>query len=323
MILIVSEEFDPATDHVIRWLKKSKQDVVRLNSMSELFKGNIHIDSSNDFTASAIFQAKFKDLKSIWFRRKPDYSSLRKPIRHASPSASILVEEMNRSLVYEEQIIYNFLEELASKSKVIGNISGASLSKLTQLRKASRIGLRIPHTAIITSKNDLREFKNCHEKIILKPISNASFVRFPKATYSTYTRVVDEAFINQMPEYFPVTQFQEYVDKEFEVRSFFIDEREYSMAIFSQRNDKTKVDFRKYDKEHPNRRVPFRLPEKIRNQLIQFMREININTGSFDLIFSKKGEYVFLEVNPVGQFGMVSIPCNYYLEKKIAETLMN
>jgi hypothetical protein len=34
-------------------------------------------------------------------------------------------------------------------------------------------------------------------------------------------------------------------------------------------------------------------------------------------------ELVFLEINPVGQFGMVSHPCNYYLEKRIAQNLIN
>jgi hypothetical protein len=32
---------------------------------------------------------------------------------------------------------------------------------------------------------------------------------------------------------------------------------------------------------------------------------------------------VFLEVNPTGQYGMVSDPCNYYLDKKIAEYLID
>jgi hypothetical protein len=34
------------------------------------------------------------------------------------------------------------------------------------------------------------------------------------------------------------------------------------------------------------------------------------------------GDIYFLEVNPAGQFGMVSTPCNYYLEEKIAEVLL-
>ena len=52
------------------------------------------------------------------------------------------------------------------------------------------------------------------------------------------------------------------------------------------------------------------------------MKYVNLNTGSIDMIVTKENEYIFLEVNPVGQFGMVSQPCNYYLEKKITEYLM-
>jgi hypothetical protein len=37
---------------------------------------------------------------------------------------------------------------------------------------------------------------------------------------------------------------------------------------------------------------------------------------------ARDGREVFLEVNPVGQFGMVSRPCNYQLERKVAELLL-
>lgn len=52
------------------------------------------------------------------------------------------------------------------------------------------------------------------------------------------------------------------------------------------------------------------------------MNSLNLNTGSIDLIVDTQDNYYFLEINPVGQFGMVSQPCNYYLEKKVAEYLV-
>jgi D-alanine-D-alanine ligase-like ATP-grasp enzyme len=52
------------------------------------------------------------------------------------------------------------------------------------------------------------------------------------------------------------------------------------------------------------------------------MRLTNLDCGSIDLIYSTDEKYYFLEVNPVGQFGMVSYPCNYQLEKKIAIELI-
>ena len=48
---------------------------------------------------------------------------------------------------------------------------------------------------------------------------------------------------------------------------------------------------------------------------------MGINTGSIDLIYSLSNEYVFLEVNPQGQFDWLSKNCNYYIEKDIAELL--
>jgi D-alanine-D-alanine ligase-like ATP-grasp enzyme len=52
------------------------------------------------------------------------------------------------------------------------------------------------------------------------------------------------------------------------------------------------------------------------------MQKADLNCGSLDLIKSKDGRYVFLEVNPSGQFGMVSYPCNYYLEEEVAKSLI-
>ena len=53
------------------------------------------------------------------------------------------------------------------------------------------------------------------------------------------------------------------------------------------------------------------------------MEKVELETGSIDMILTKDGKYVFLEINPVGQFGMVSYPCNYFLEKAIAKTLIS
>ncbi len=41
------------------------------------------------------------------------------------------------------------------------------------------------------------------------------------------------------------------------------------------------------------------------------------------MILTPEGKYVFLEINPEGQFGMVSHPCNYYLERELALTFIN
>ena len=126
-----------------------------------------------------------------------------------------------------------------------------------------------------------------------------------------------------IPDTFPPSFFQKCIEKEYEIRTFFIENDYYSMAIFSQNDEQTKIDFRNYNESKPNKFIPYILPEDIKSKLIELMKCINLNCGSIDLIVGKDGNYYFLEVNPVGQYDMVSVPCNYNLHKKIAEYLIN
>lgn len=68
--------------------------------------------------------------------------------------------------------------------------------------------------------------------------------------------------------------------------------------------------------------VPYILPRAIELKINRFMKKMNLDTGSIDMIVTPELEYVFLEVNPVGQYDMVSVPCNYHLHSKIAKILI-
>ena len=96
----------------------------------------------------------------------------------------------------------------------------------------------------------------------------------------------------------------------------------YSMAILSQLDPQTSIDFRNYNMTKPNRTVPFKLPTQVESKLIELMTALSQQTGSIDMVVTDEKEFVFLEVNPVGQYGMVSYPCNYDLNVKMAEYLV-
>jgi D-alanine-D-alanine ligase-like ATP-grasp enzyme len=68
--------------------------------------------------------------------------------------------------------------------------------------------------------------------------------------------------------------------------------------------------------------VPFSPPEDLKNKVSKFMNIMNLDTGSIDIIVRKDSQFVFLEVNPIGQFSDMSYNCNYFLEKKIVEKLL-
>lgn len=128
-----------------------------------------------------------------------------------------------------------------------------------------------------------------------------------------YTSIVEKPTKSS----FFISFFQNKIEKDFEIRSFYLNGKTWSMAIFSQNDAQTKTDFRKYNDENPNRNVRYNLPKDMEKKVHTLMQALDLNCGSFD--FMKSGDkYYFLEVNPVGQFGNVSAACNYLLEREIA-----
>src|SRR5262249_29782735 len=104
---------------------------------------------------------------------------------------------------------------------------------------------------------------------------------------------------------------------------FFFQNEFYSMAIFSQYDEQTAVDFRHYNTRVPNRMVPYKLPAQICDRLSHLLAKMHLESASIDLIKDVDGRYIFLEINQVGQFGFLSDACNYQLEKRVARHLLS
>ena len=49
------------------------------------------------------------------------------------------------------------------------------------------------------------------------------------------------------------------------------------------------------------------------------MKNLYLESGSLDIIVDKEDNYIFLEVNPVGQFDFFRKTCNYHIERDIAK----
>ena len=325
MVLILSQdEAERTTDEVIDWLDYFQGKYLRLNG-SDYYKevviknGVMQLDgfSPDDFnivwsrrwvTTSAISRLYDSSLNSIGGR-----------------NAFVLINFIHD----ENRVLKSFLNKSLANKEWTNFPKYGPNRKLNNLELAKKCGLSIPDYIITSKKEYLSEFVKIHKRIICKPISEvpALYANTGKNTSETiipYTISLNEAFVEQnIAETFYASLFQKEIEKEFEIRTFFLNGECHSMAIFSQNDDQTKVDFRNYNNEIPNRKVPFLLPKQIEKNIIKFCQEGGYKIGSLDLIKSTDGNYYFLEINPRGQFGMISYPCNYYLERKLAKYLMN
>ncbi|NJL11421.1 MAG: hypothetical protein HC908_18240 [Calothrix sp. SM1_7_51] len=201
----------------------------------------------------------------------------------------------------------------------ISSFFKAEVNKLFVLNRAIIHGIDIPYSVaygsyLIYSIDSISRNNFIIKSVAPDPMSSDNFGNW----WNIYTNDMND--INLGDEDFPIF-LQTKIEKDFEVRTFFLDDKFYSMAIFSQANSKTRVDFRRYDFEKPNRRVPFKLPSLLEDKCRNLLNDLGLNSGSLDFLI-KDNKYYFLEINPVGQFGMVSYPCNYNLEKLIAEHLI-
>ena len=320
MILILSDEHEPTTDLVIDWLLYYKKDFIRISEENSIKLHSIY-KKENAFEAVFIvikedneeIYINTSQVTSFWYRR----SRLNVEIPQIYLDNTNFQAIFNSFILEEYESAIRFLYFILSQKKNVNKFEDTYLSKMDVLYEALKLNIPIPDTIICSNKKDLIAFFNKHKgKIITKTIGD------PTALYwndlKLYTSQVN---LDEIPDFFCLSLFQEMLDKLFEIRTFYLNGTFFSSAIFSQKDEKTKIDFRQYNEELPNRVVPYKIPVEIENKLRLLMDHLKLNSGSIDIVYTKNHQYVFLEVNPLGQFEQVSFPCNYNLFKEIAIAL--
>ncbi|AZB01398.1 grasp-with-spasm system ATP-grasp peptide maturase [Chryseobacterium joostei] len=300
MILIISQNHEITTTEVIKWLLKMGKSFIRVNE-DEVFdiktkEKRIYIESHRN----CFF---IDEITSVWYRR----GGLN--FRHVQYKNESININMNEYQHWLEDYIKKTLES----KKHINKESNSDVNKLLVLEQAQKIGLDVPSYFLASNTDDV-----VLDKTIIKTIGgNPRMENIIKdSSGMMYTTVVRET----ENEDFFITFFQEKIEKDFEIRSFYLNRKIWSTAIFSQNNEQTKIDFRKYNDKKPTRKVPYDLPKDIEEKVCLLMQSLDLNCGSLDFIKSGDKHY-FLEINTVGQFLGPSVTCNYSLEKEIADYL--
>jgi ATP-GRASP peptide maturase of grasp-with-spasm system len=332
MICILSQTFiEGTTEVVLDWLRAWGVPHVRINATD--------IAKAHDTTGATFSVSKGgskvrlqidgeeidpSDIKVVWFRRWAYAADASVP--------QLFDDQSNRTdsnvffacnhVFKELQGVTKFLFSTLSSSKWLGDPKNAAPNKVQVLKMAAEAGLDVPDTLVTADADELQRFIEKHGTVITKPIGDMLLCSFGERQYATYTSLIDAGFLaeHRREASFP-SLYQERLDKKYEIRTFYLAGECYSMAMFTQQKANTKGDFRKYCYEDPVREVPYQLPASIEASIRNLMNELGLDTGSIDIVRTPDGRFVFLEVNPVGQFGMVSVPCNYPLERKVAKYL--
>ncbi len=326
MLLIISRHNDLSTQDVINWLLYYGAKVCVLNEVNYI--EDIVIEIKDTYLKFLLKTSKkeyidLTEVKGVWFRRGEILFSRRYKVEVINNKKTSQYKDHIINFCKEEvegikEFIYQYLYDTC---QCLGRPHTNRLNKLFLLHVAKKIGVSIPDT-YVTSNIDLDK-KVLHHYNFIKPIQEGIFYFIDKTKEDL--KMLNKRVQAKLIPYsysFP-TLFQNEIKKQFEIRSFYLNKHFYSIAIFSQRHKKSIYDFRDYSFDDENYMRPFKLPNILEKKLSEIMNYIKLNTGSIDLIYSNTGEYYFLEVNPVGQFGFVSTYGGYDLEKKIAKILLS
>jgi ATP-GRASP peptide maturase of grasp-with-spasm system len=315
MIFILSCFGDYSTEHTIDWLKTP---FIRINKENKITKIDLSI-KNNQATIFVVFDDKIEmnlqNLSAYWYRRD-DF------VLQVGLSNSVYKKSIKKNIESEWRALKAFLHFACQNDKILGSFDEEMFeNKLISLFVATQFKISVPISSVTNLKSSLSFFYEEYNPCITKSLKNILEIQTHSFRQTIGTNEVDTSNLKLLGnKFFPIF-IQKKVEKIFELRIFYIHKQFYTMAIFSQNDEQTKLDYRNYNREKPNRNIPYILPEDIKDKLQLLMNKLNLNTGSIDMIVTPEGDYVFLEVNPTGQFGWVSYNCNYYLEEKIANHL--
>lgn len=322
MLLILSEEKDLTTNEVIDWLYFYNINFIRINKEDNIVIKEIKIingvvERINIFIKNRNIELDLAIIKAYWYRRGNFPLNFEVPqINH-----KYFLLEIENYLSFEKYKILDLIHEYLKDIKGIGCIYDDARNKLIHLQIAAKFGIKVPDTIITTDKSSIQEFQYGKVGIITKAVGEGMSFFSSEFKVLEYTSLINEP--NNLPEAFFPSLIQEKIEKKYDLRIFYLDRKFYSSAIISQNDSQTTTDFRRYNMEKSNRVIPFKLPDYIEKQLDEMMNQLNYLSDSIDMVYTKEKEFVFLEINPVGQFAQVSEPCNYYLEKKVADYFNN
>ena len=305
MILIITHKKDYTVDFVVEKLNSSGHKYLRYNTEDLLTNRDISVQ----FNGKLCLKIRgTKRIKSVWFRRikLPD----------------LLDADINiKNYIHDEleSFLNNLWHLMDAKWLSHPTFIYEAENKLFQLKEALNVGFAIPHTLVSSNVSEINKFYQTHEEnVIIKPIYNNRFFD-GKSDKLIFTNKLTYDYIQKLNDYLPLPSiFQSYIDKEIELRVTVVGKKVFSAYVDSQSDQNTKIDWRRGKLKFHS----YNLPERVEEKCIALVKKLKLSFGAIDIIKDKKGNYIFLEINPNGQWAWIEMDTGLQISDAIISYLM-
>lgn len=300
-IAVITNHLDVHADTVICCLQNLGARVYRINTEEFPYDTKLVIKDTgcgfSGYLKSSSINLDLKKITSVWYRR---------------PERTLTTDQFNdeqvkKFITNESQATLANLYELTECFWVSHpDMIRKARHKLYQAEVARKLGYKIPRTIVTSDPIQAGNFyKQCNGNVVIKSLSGTQLV-YNKgemaASFGLYTTKLPENFLSEIESirYCPV-YLQEYVPKKIEIRITVVGEKVFSAAIDSQSNPVALDDWKRADyKEIPH--TPYDLPKSIEFLCVDLVQSLGLAFGAIDMIVTPQNEYVFIEINPNGQW---------------------
>lgn len=253
-------------------------------------------------------------LAAVWFRRPAE----------PAPDAAC-TDQTRRQYVQQECAAFtaDIWDGLDCRAvPAVDAVTRYAARKISQLVEAGRLGFELPPTLVTTDPDEFLDFYRAHDgRVITKVLEQLGAYRldddFFRFTEPVSTR--DVGFFEAIREC-PVI-VQPHLPKALELRVTVVGDRVFAAEIHSQASHHARLDWRRSDR----RMTPYArhdLPAATAERCQRLLARLGLCYGAIDLILTPEGRYVFLEVNPSGQYLWVEKATGLPISEALCELLL-
>jgi glutathione synthase/RimK-type ligase-like ATP-grasp enzyme len=311
-ILLITARFDPAADLLLAELRRRGAACVRWNTHEFPLESSLNYRVSNEgFGADALTDGRTIDLStvgSIWWQWD---------VPAGFPTE--LQGEERRFAEAESQLAINALMTVGDYFWInFPARENLAKSKPAQLFVANKLGMEIPKTLVSNDPGEVRRFvEQSKAEIVYKGLSQPHMVPGTALFTGLLTK---ETLANLDLIRLTPGIFQERVEKAYELRVTVVGSKIFAVKIDSQKTRDATLDWRRA--LHDVGYEAVELPRDIEEIILAFMRAFGLFYGAFDFIVAPDGRYVFLEINPSGQYMWLECATDLGITAALADALM-
>lgn len=308
MILIVTEPFDPHVDHVVPELERRDIPYQRIHLSDFPSNGTVTIIFGGSLDRGLLVARdqtiELNQLTSVWLRRRPRFG-MPDSMGHEE---RLVAEEECRSLL---RGLWRSLPHVVWVSHP--DAIAAADAKPEQLRRARDLGFSVPRTCFSNDPEQIRTFCSTlggPDAVVYKPFNPMMF-RMPGDKYTgvVYATRLSERDLDRLDEVRLCPGiFQERVPKRRDIRVTVFGDRVFAVGIESQNRGATAEDWRAYPWSDPSQfpeHLALEIDSSLADRCVELVQSYGLSFGAIDLVESSQGEFIFLEINPNGQWAWI------------------